>query len=259
MAEDLAHEDTGSGAHAVLLAHPFPFDRRIWRRQIDELSGRGARVIAPDLRGFGASADLPKAGSIDEHADDLARLLDRLGIERAIVVGMSMGGYVALALARRHPTRLSGLLLADTKAGPDSPAAKTGRDVAAERARREGVAALFDSLASKLVSPSAARVLVEELRALAAAQSASGVVAALEAMRDRPDSTPSLGAIRAPTRVVVGAHDTLTPRSEAEVLARGIPGASLVEIASAGHLAHVERPEPFLEVLLGLVAEVARS
>ncbi len=258
MPADLAHDDTRTGAPTVLFAHAFPFDRRLFRRQVDAVVARGARAVAPDLRGFGASSGLAKATTIDEHADDLARLLDRAGVERAILVGLSLGGYVALAFARRHPARLAGLLLSDTKAGPDSAEAKAGRAVNMERARREGAAAVFEAMAPKLLPRDAPPAVLDELRAFAAAQAPEGVVAALEAMRDRPDATPTLSSIRVPTRVVVGSEDQATPPAEAEILARGIPGATLTVIADVGHFPNVERPERFDEVLLDLVAEVSR-
>lgn len=250
----LAHENVGSGSPVVLFAHAFPMDRRMYRRQVDALAKANVHAIAPDLRGFGASRDLPKAGSIDDHADDLVALLDRLGVERAVVCGLSMGGYVALSLARRHASRLSGLLLADTKAGADDDAAKQARAANIERARHDGVIAVFDAMVPNVLPPDADRAVVEELRGLAAAQDPAGVVAALEAMRDRPDATSALASISVPTRVIVGSADRATPLAQAEILARAIPGAQLTVLEGAGHFTCVERPSEFNRVLLDLVS-----
>jgi pimeloyl-ACP methyl ester carboxylesterase len=162
-----------------------------------------------------------------------------------------MGGYVALALAARHPARLAGLVLADTKAGPDTPEARQARDQAIALVRDEGVGPYMDRQLDRLLSPSAPRALRDEVRALGASQSAAAVVAALEALRDRPDRRGELAAITCPTLVVVGTRDVLTPPSEAASLARAIPGARLVELEGAGHLANLEAPAAFSDALLG--------
>ncbi|MBI2391279.1 MAG: alpha/beta fold hydrolase [Deltaproteobacteria bacterium] len=251
----LAFEDSGRGSPVVLFVHAFPFDRRMWRRQIDALARHDVRTIAVDLAGFGASADLPPRRSVDEHADDVAQVLEACGVDRAIAVGLSMGGYVALALARRHPQRLAGLVLADTRASGDTEEAKQGRAVNIERARKQGVAAVFDAM-STAWPPNADRMHIEEMRSLSAAQNPAGVIAALEMMRDRPDATPTLGQIRVPTRVIVGSADGLTPPSLAEIMTRSIPGAQQVIIEGAGHFTNIERSAEFDQVLLDLVRHV---
>src|SRR5258706_3195117 len=122
----LAHSDDGRGSPVVLL-HAFPLDGRMWDAQKEALAGNH-RVVVPDFAGFGRSRDREPRASLDEHADDVAELLSGLGIERATVLGLSMGGYIALAFARRHPGRLLGLGLADTRAAPDSPEGRAARD-----------------------------------------------------------------------------------------------------------------------------------
>ncbi len=252
----LAHDDVGSGSVAVLLVHAFPLDRRMWRRQLDALVGSDRRVIAADLRGFGASPGT--LTSVDDHADELAQLLAARRVEGAVVVGLSMGGYVALSFARRHPGKLAGLLLADTRAGADSDEAKQGRVANIERVRREGVAAVFDAMRPKVFGPNSTREVIEELRGLAAAQSPDGVAAALAMMRDRPDATPELEGICVPTTIVVGTNDAATPPSEAEIMHRAIPSSKLVTIEGAGHFTNVERPDAFNRALLELLATVRR-
>lgn len=252
----LAHDDVGSGSVAVLLVHAFPLDRRMWRRQLDALVGSGRRVLAADLRGFGASPGA--AAAVDEHAEDLAQLLEARRVERAVVVGLSMGGYVALSFARRFPARLAALLLADTKAGPDNDEAKQGRAANIERVRREGVPAVFDAMRPKVFGPNSTHEVIEELRGLAAAQSPDGVAAALAMMRDRPDATRELPRVQVPTTIVVGTADAATPPSEAEIMHRGIPSSKLVTIEGAGHFTNVERPDEFNREVLELVATATR-
>ena len=247
----LAHQDVGNGTIPVLFVHAFPVDRRMWRRQLERFEGR---AIAVDLRGFGASPPAP--GTVDDYADDLRDVLDARSVERAVVVGLSMGGYIAMAFARMHSRRLAGLLLADTKAGADNDEAKKGRDANIERARTEGVVAVFDAMRAKVFAPESDPAHVAELRALAASQSPEGVVAALEMMRDRPDATSALANIHVPTTIVVGGKDAATPPSEADVMARAIPGARLVLIEDSGHFSNVERADEFNRALLDLLTRV---
>lgn len=251
---ELAHEDSGEGSPSVVFIHAFPLDRRMWRAQIDAVGRAGGRAVAVDLAGFGESP--LRAGTVDDHADDVARTMQALSIESAVIVGLSMGGYVALALARRHPQKLAALLLADTKAGADTEEAKRGRAANIERTDKEGVVAVFDAMAPKVFAPNTDRTLIESLRGLAAAQSPHGTKAALAMMRDRPDATPGLASIAVPTRVVVGTADAATPPSEAQIMARAINGAELITIDGAGHFTNVERPEEFNRVLVELLLHV---
>jgi 3-oxoadipate enol-lactonase len=239
----LARDDRGDGPPLVLL-HPFPLDRRVW--PIAELARRH-RVIAPDLRGFGQSA-LEAPYQITDAADDLAQLLDELGLERAAVGGLSMGGYVALAFADRHPDRLSALLLADTKAGPDTPEARRGRDASMELVRTSGVAAFVEGQIPKLISPRAGQAVRARARELGQ-QSAEAVLAALAALRDRPDRRAELPRITCPTIVLVGEDDVVTPPAEAEAMVAAIPGARLRRLPGLGHLTALEDPAAFVSAV----------
>jgi len=229
---------------ALLLIHGFPLDHRMWAAQMAALSAQ-VHVIAPDLRGFGRSAaTMSGALTMDQHADDLAALLDALGVERAIVGGLSMGGYVAFAFWRRHRQRVAALILADTRAEPDSPQARANRDAAAQKVRQAGVAALADEMLPRLLAPAnlANPRVAERLRAMILAQPAETVIAALAGLRDRPDSRPTLPTIAVPTLVLVGEQDALTPPADAAALAAAIPGARLVAIPAAGHMSPMENP-----------------
>jgi pimeloyl-ACP methyl ester carboxylesterase len=228
----------------------------MWSPQIEGVRAAGGRAIAVDLAGFGESR--LRAATVDDHADDVASTMATLGVERAIVVGLSMGGYIALAFARRHANKLAGLLLADTKASPDNDEAKKGRAANIERAEKEGVKAVFDAMKPKVFAKDTDPAVIKSLRELSKKQSVHATQAALQMMRDRPDATESLAAITVPTRIVVGTEDAVTPVADAEVMARAIRGASLHKINGAGHFTNVERPEEFNRVLLQLMQHVAR-
>jgi pimeloyl-ACP methyl ester carboxylesterase len=177
-------------------------------------------------------------------ADDVAALLDELGVPMAAVGGLSMGGYVALAFARRHPARLSALILADTRAAADSEAARQAREDGIAKVLAGGTSEFLDGIPFRLLSGKADDALRRRVRGLAE-QRPEGIIAALAAMRDRPDRTAELGELRCPTLVVAGAEDSVTPPSEAQAMARAIPGARYVDIPGAGHLSNLEAPEAF--------------
>lgn len=238
----LAHSDIGSGTPVVLL-HAFPFDRRMWEPQA---AITNVRLVVPDLPGFGQS---PVADStVDTMADAVAQMLDGLKTDSCILGGCSMGGYVALAFARRHAQRLKGLILIDTKAEPDDETGKANRQKLIDAAESLTSAGVIDGMIPKALCE-ATRTnhleVVEKVRRLGAAQSVAGIVAAQRMMRDRPDSRPALGAIRVPALVIVGEHDAITPPAGARAMAAAIPGARFVELKDAGHLPNLETPLAF--------------
>lgn len=241
----------------VLLVHGFPLDSRMWGAQLDGLAAE-ARLIAPDLRGHGRSDAPPGPYTVDGHADDLAALLDLLGIERAIVAGLSMGGYVALAMWRRHAARVAGLALLDTRAEPDTPAGRANRDAGIALIRERGVSALAGDLLPKVMAPVSLRdgELAGRVRAMMADQPALGMIGALGALRDRPDSVPTLATITVPTLVAAGAEDQLTPPDDARKMAARIEGAAMAVIGDAGHLSPMENPAEVNEALAALIRRV---
>jgi pimeloyl-ACP methyl ester carboxylesterase len=255
---EMHYEDAGGGRPLVLV-HAFPLCREMWRPQINAFRDR-CRVIAPDSRGFGGSGGFTSTPSVDQMADDVAGLLDALEVREPIALtGLSMGGYVTLAFARRHSARLRALVLADTRAEADDEPARANRDRLIGFMGSHTAADLIQDMMPRLVSPQTridrARV-VDEIRRMASAQTADGVVGALEALRDRPDATPCLAGIAVPTLVMVGAEDQLTPPPLSEKLATTIPGARLAMIGGAGHLANLERPEAFNDALGSFLGEV---
>ena len=254
----LAVEVRGDGP-AVLFIHGYPFDHTIWTHQVAALEGWCR--IAPDLRGMGRS-DAPDLGySMDTYAADLAELLDLLGARDVVLVGLSMGGYVAFEFLRRWRPRVRGLVLVDTRAEADSPEARVGRDAAAATAREQGAAAIAESMLPKVLGASTlsgAPGVVERVRGMMAATPVAGIVGALGAMRDRPDSTPLLPTLTGlPTLVIVGDEDEVTPPAQARAMAEAIPGASLVVIRSAGHVPPLERPAETTDAILGFLAGLA--
>ena len=257
----LAWDDAGMGPALVFL-HGFPHDRTLWGAQLAALA-RQARCVAPDLAGFGESAPpAPGTASMDTYADDVARLLDHLAIDRATVCGLSMGGYVAFALLRRHADRVEGLVLSDTKAGADDEAGRAKRRDLIALARRDGGAAVADAMMPGMLGKSTrARTpqVEQRLHAMGAAASTEGIVAALEAMMARPDSTPTLAEVRVPTLVVVGDEDALTPPKQAELLRDGIRGSRLEVIAGAGHVPCLERPAAFNLVVGEFMSRLATA
>ena len=201
----------------------------MWEAQAEALAS-DQRVIAFDARGFGESPLAAGPLTMEGCADDAAALLDRLGIERAVVGGCSMGGYAALAFARRHPRRLRALYLQDTRAGADSEDARRGRAALAERVLREGPAVVVEALLPKLVGETTKReqpALVSRLQERILALEPQAIVNALQGLAAREDSRAALKDVRVPTLVLVGAEDVLTPPSESEALAAAIPGARL--------------------------------
>jgi pimeloyl-ACP methyl ester carboxylesterase len=239
----IAYREEGHG-RPLLLIHAFPLSGAMWERQIAALSG-SYRLIVPDLRGFGASPAVPSTTSLDQYADDLARLLDQLGLDHVAVAGLSMGGYIAFALLRRHRERVDALILADTRPQPDTEDGRRAREENARLVEGQGPRALADQMLPKLLSPNASEQLRAEVRRLIEANDRAGIAAALRAMAARPDSTPLLATIAVPTLIVVGAEDGLTPPSDSRAMHTAIAGSQLVELPGAGHLANLEAPEAF--------------
>jgi pimeloyl-ACP methyl ester carboxylesterase len=248
----------GAGTPLVLL-HAFPLDGRMWAPQVEALAG-SYQVIVPDLRGFGTAREqaVEEAG-MDLLADDVARLLDDRGVDRVILGGLSMGGYVALAFVRRHPDRLGGLLLLDTKAGADSEQAWADRRAMAERVLAEGTGFLPEAMLPRVLGKTSLEErpeLVERVAALIREQHPRAVVGAQRGMAARRDATDVLAGIAVPTLVVTGEEDTVTGPEVGRELAAAIPDARFLLVEGAGHLSSLERPEVVNEALLDFLAPI---
>jgi pimeloyl-ACP methyl ester carboxylesterase len=246
----------------VLLLHGFPLDHTMWDAQVEAL-GRQWRAIAPDLRGFGASQVSPGTVTMEQMADDLAALLDALGVtESVVLVGLSMGGYVAFQFWRKYASRLRALVLCDTRSIADSPAAAQGRQALAERVVKEGTQVAAEAMLPKLVGPLALEndpQVVDSLRRTILANPPEGVAAALRGMAARPDVTADLATIAMPTLIIVGQQDAISTVDEMRGVAKAIAGAEFVVIPRAGHMTPVENPAAFNEAIEQFLTRVERG
>ena len=239
---ELAVEVRGEGL-PVLLVHGVPFDRSMWRHQLAALPR--CKRIALDLRGVGDSTAPPDGYTLARYADDLVAVLDAVGAQRAVVCGLSMGGYITFELLRRHPERVAALVLADTRAEADTPEGRRRRDELAALAERDGALAVAEKLLPDLVSPAtrtAQPEVVAAVRAMAGRWTVPALVGAQRMMRDRPDSTETLAAVKVPALVLGGSDDAVTPPEVVKRLAAIVPGARYAAVATAGHLAPLEQP-----------------
>jgi pimeloyl-ACP methyl ester carboxylesterase len=232
----------------VLLLHAFPLDARMWQGQIPSLEQAGYEVLAPNLPGAVPDSSLSSWAG---------RVLELLPGD-FIPVGISMGGYLAFELWRQAPKRIPALVLADTRANADDAAGRAARDETVRLLREEGFDSFWGGLAPKLFSSDAPEPVVEQARGIAAEQPTENLVATVEALRDRPDSTSTLADITAPTLVLVGAEDAIAPPQAAkEIVAGLVQGSRYLEIPRAGHLSSLEKPAEFNEELHLFLQEVA--
>lgn len=253
--------DVGGGTPLVLL-HAFPLSSAMWLAQREGLAAR-FRVLTPDMRGFGGSPLGSEEPSVDAMADDVAALLDTKGIDRAIIGGHSMGGYVALAFCRRHADRILGVVLANTKATEDTKEARERRVQAADRLEAEtSVSVLLDDLLPQLVGPTTMRqraLVYGRVRGLVQSAPPLAAAWAQRAMAGRPDSLGALADFRAPTLVLHGAEDAIVAEDEARAMSEGLPNAELIVIPGAGHLSAIEQPQLFNDAVTEFGAALTRT
>lgn len=254
----LAYTDTGIGQPVVLL-HGYPFNRTLWNEQVSALSN-SYRVITPDLRGLGESGATSGAATMNRMAQDVAELLDQLEISRAVIGGLSMGGYVALAYYKQFPSRVRALVLADTRAQADTEEGKQGRHQQAEKALAEGMASIADSMLPKLLTPetvSKRPEVVKRVRDMMLKTKPEGAAGALLGMAEREDQTSLLSRISCPALILVGQEDPITPVQDSEKMHREIAGSRLVVIESASHVSNLERTEQFNEELMRFLNQLS--
>jgi 3-oxoadipate enol-lactonase len=232
---------------SLVLIHAFPVDAAMWEEQAAALAGE-ADVAAPSLPGFGGTPPVGDVMTMDAAADHVAAEMDRAGIDRAVVCGLSMGGYVAFSMWRRHRDRIAALALADTQAGPDDEAGRERRRLVAEKARRRGSEAIADE-PPPLLSEHAEPALWERVKEMIRRQPGDSIAAASLGLGERADARPLLPEVDVPTTVIAGSADTLTPPAMSEVVAAAIPGAELVVLDGAGHLSNLEDPDGFTAAL----------
>ncbi len=243
--------EAGSGWPVVLI-HAFPLNADMWRPQLERVPD-SARYLAPDLRGFGPGAEEPAGPlTMEAFAADIVALLDALEIDRATIGGLSMGGYVTLAMFRAAPERFDAMILADTRPQADSEEGRDGRRKMLALVRAGGPGAVVEQMLPKLLGDTTRTERPEvgaDVRRIATANSTAAVAAAIEAMMGRADSTDLLQRVSLPALVMVGEEDTLTPPSEAEAMQRLLPRSRLVTLAGAGHLSSLEAPDAFSSAL----------
>lgn len=256
---DVRYLEAGSG-RPILFLHAFPLSADQWLPQLAQLPP-GWRGVAPDLRGLGGSdVGLTEDGrvTIDTYASDALELMAHVEMPQAVVCGLSMGGYVAFAMLRQAPQRVTGLVLADTKASADTTEGRAGRDRMLALVAAEGSAAVAADMLPKLLGETTRREqpdLVDVVRRTIEGNKADGIAAAVAAMRDRPDSTDLLGTLASPTLIVVGEEDRVTGPAEAAAMHSAIAGATMRTVARAGHLSNLENPKAFNAVLTSWLME----
>ncbi len=251
--------DTAGAGVPLVLLHGFPHDRTLWAPQL-AAAIPDVRTVAPDLPGFGESAPIA-AASVDAWADWLAGLLDAVELDRVILGGLSMGGYLCFAFWRRHPDRVRALVLADTKAGADDAEGKAKRVAMQQVAASEGVGSIAEKMITGMVGKTTRETRPDVVATLAAMMRRQGVRAvhdALDVLKERPDSTPTLATITVPTLILVGEEDALTPVAESRAMAAAIPGSRLEVIPQAGHASNLEDAATFTRLLSEFVEATIR-
>lgn len=249
---EIPFTESGKGIPVVLL-HGYPFDKSMWSGQLEAIGAAGFRGIAPDLRGLGETKSSSEVATMDEMARDVAALLDHLGVAKAFICGLSMGGYVAFEFMHLFPTRVRGLVLAGTRAPADNEQEKAGREQQVQTMLRAGMVPISIATLPKLL---AHRTLAEKpdvvkrVRAMITRSDPKGAAAAQRGMAARRDYTEDLPKINVPTLIIVGREDSIRPVADAEFMHRGIRDSRLEIIEDSAHMTNMEQPEKFNHVLL---------
>jgi len=251
---EIRYRDEGTGRPLVFL-HAFPLSQKMWNDQVAAFAP-SFRVITFDWRGFGESS-LPEGSSeMASFADDLIGLLDLLEIDRAVICGLSMGGYAAFSFLSNHANRVKALILADTRATADTEEGRNNRLTMAALVREKGPTAIVEQMTGRLLGAKTIKgnpEAVARVRSMIEANQSEGIARALLGMAARPDSTPLLATIACPTLIVVGEDDVLTPPADAKAMSAGIAGAELEIISNVGHLPNIESPSEFNRILQGFL------
>ncbi|MFD3503296.1 alpha/beta fold hydrolase [Streptomyces sp. NPDC058678] len=257
--EVLAYEDKGADTPAVplVLVHGHPFDRTMWAPQLAAFSAT-RRVIAPDLRGYGESPQVPGVTRFEQFAEDIEALLDDLKVETFVLAGLSMGGQIAMDGCRRFGERVRGLVLADTFPAAETPEGVRTRNAMADRLLREGMRGYAEEVLEKMVAPYASPEVKAHVHRMMTSAPPQGAAAALRARAGRPDYRELLTRVTVPALVVVGSDDAYTPVSDAEAMHAALPDSTLRVIERAAHMPNLERPEEFNGALGDFLARVDR-
>jgi 3-oxoadipate enol-lactonase len=253
---EIFYVDAGiSKAAPLVLIHGFPFSHEMWDPQIEALQKR-FRLIVYDLRGHGKSAVGDGQYTLEFFVDDLLGLLDHLKLERAVLCGLSMGGYIALRAVERNPERVSGLILADTQAKADSNEAKLKRAAAIKSVKANGVKAYAEGFVKSVFAPQSLANSKAAVMRIIQENSSLGICGALLALASRTDTTDALPGIKAPTLILVGEHDTLSPPSASQEMHNRIPNSEIHVIPNAAHMSNLENSEAFNKHLLDFLGRL---
>ncbi len=247
----ISYNDVGQGIVPIIFLHGFPFDKTMWQPQLEFLKSTN-RVIALDLRGFGKSTDEKSPLSIDLFGDDLIAFMDVLNISKAIVCGLSMGGYVALNVLSRFSARFKALILCDTQCIADSPPVKEKRNKTIEQIRAEGTTLFNDGFIKSVFHENTLnnkKELVKQLHAVVFANSPQIITAGLTALANRNEACSALNEISVPTVIICGRQDIITPLEQSEYMLKNIAGSTLHIIENAGHVSNLEHPDEFNRLL----------
>lgn len=255
----IAFDDAGNGTVPVVFLHGFPFDKSMWHGQMEALRS-SYRLVAIDIRGFGASDDPESIPTIDRYADDVIMLMDDLSVEKAVLCGLSMGGYIALNAQKRYPERVPALILCDTQCNADTPEGKEKRYQAARAIEAGGADEFRDGFVKKVFCKKTYTDLpdvVAAIRKVVVSTSAPRLVAGLQALAERSESCSTLRNITVPTLIICGKADSLTPVAQSEFMHQQIGGSSLRIIENAGHVSNLEQPDEFNRHLKGFLEKLS--
>jgi pimeloyl-ACP methyl ester carboxylesterase len=258
----IGYDDVGGGTNALLLVHGHPFDRSMWRPQIEAIGRLGWRVIVPDLRGYGESTVVPGKTPLDQFARDVAALLDQLGIQSVVIGGLSMGGQIVMEFCRLFPARVRGVLLAATFPQAETDEGKRSRAAMADRHLREGMEAYSKDVLPKMVAPrniAALPSVAEHVLSKMHAAHTAGAAAALRGRAERPDYEDTLARLDLPAAIVVGDEDAFTTRSDAERMHALLGRSELVWMEGVGHMPNLEREAAFNVALCRLLNTVTAA
>ncbi|MBN8555401.1 MAG: alpha/beta fold hydrolase [Deltaproteobacteria bacterium] len=239
----------------IIFIHGFPFNHEMWLKQLDLLKTE-RRAVAYDVRCHGRTKLSPIGSSIDLFADDLADLMDHLKFKKAILCGLSMGGYIALRFFEKYATRVAGLVLCDTKSTADTNDGKIKRFDSIKKIRKSRVSEFADSFSKNAVAKKTSPKILQFVKKMIESNSADSICASLLALAARTDTTLALKAIHVPTLVIVGEEDKLTPPSDSQKMISQIPDGILKIIPGVGHLSNLENPDEFNSILKSFLSEL---
>jgi len=248
----LSYDDVGEGSTPIICLHGYPFDKTMWQGQLDFLKSSN-RIIACDIRGFGKSTDEKSHLSIDLFSEDLIAFMDKLKINKAIVCGLSMGGFIALNALKRFPNRFEALILCDTQCIADSIEVKEKRYKIIDEIEVDGAANFNEGFIKSVFhkdSITNKKELVEQLRSVVFSNSKHIISQGLVALAERSETCSTLNKITVPTLIICGREDEVTPLAQSEFMHATVKGSILHVIEDAGHVSNLEQPDEFNKHLL---------